>query len=230
MIPNPIGYKLSLSEMKDEIPIDGRTFILIINGSLSGVFSYSESSTATPDDIDVVKPTDILLANSGRYVRQKIGGAVISRSTFYNNADVTFTANMELVVPLNVNQSTSPFITHSTSSNNSRITALKDGIMELSFSGQVFKTGAGLGSLYLYLKKNGTAVTDSSFRVDASNNDARLCFFTIGSSVVAGDYLEIAGKTSSSNFLLDYNSAPLAGVPNVPSVFITATLINNYQS
>jgi hypothetical protein len=234
MIPNPIGYKLSLAEMKDEIPIDNRTFILLggvtINDIVAGIFRYDVTSTATPDDIDVVKPTDILLANPGRYIRQKLGGAVIARGVFYNNADIAFVVGTPLSIPLNVNQSISQFISHNTVTNNSRIIANKDGVMELSISPQVLKGGAGSGSIYFWLKKNGVTVANSGFKISASNNDTRLPFFTMSSTVSATDYLEVAAQATSANFSLDYTSAPLAGVPNIPSIIITAILYNNFPN
>ncbi len=232
--PNSISYKLLISDLKTEIPINNRIFILlggtVINDTVSGIFRYDTTSMLVPDDIDVIKPTDILIGNPGRYIRQKLNGALIARGVFFNDTDITFTIGTPLSLPLNNNQSISQFLSHNVVTNNSRIIANKDGVLELSISPQVFKGGAGAGTIYFWLKKNGTSVANSGFKIDASNNDTKLPFFTMSSLVSATDYLEVVAQVTSSNFSLDYTASPLSGIPNIPSIIITANLYNNFPN
>jgi len=231
--PDLVGYKALLSDLKAEVPLDNRTFVLlggtVINDIVTGLFRYEDSSLATPDDVDVVKPDAILLANPGRYIRQKLAGATIGRALIYNDSSIPFTAGVDLALPLNTNQSISTFISHDPVTNNSRIMANKDGIMELYVSPQVLKGGAGAGTLFFWLKKNGTTVAASGYEIGSSNNDKKLPFFTVSGEVAAGDYFEIFGRSTSANFSLSATAA--AGtVPLVPSIIITAVLYNKYPN
>jgi len=231
--PDLLAYKLTMADLKVEVPIDDRTFLLlggdVINDNINGLFRYEDSSTATPDDIDVIKPDSILLANPGRYIRQKIGGAVIARGTFFNNSDISFTSGVPIAIPMDNNLILSTYISHNTVTNNSRIIANKEGFILLAVSPQILKGGAGSGSMYFYLKKNGSLVANSGFRIDCSNNDTQLPFFTMSASMAATDYLEVWAETTSANFSLDFTAA--AGtVPNVPSFIVNAFLYNNFPS
>ena len=112
-----------------------------------------------------------------------------------------------------------------TGASNSRIIINQTGLYNIQFSAQVDKTGGGTSSAYIWFKKNGTAVTDSSgfITLDAAIQTVE-SWNILANVTTAGDYYEIAYASSSTNFSFPTIAGNnIVGYPASPSIIVTVT-------
>jgi hypothetical protein len=107
--------------------------------------------------------------------------------------------------------------------NNSRITFANTGIYNLQFSAQLFtQTGA---NVYIWLKKNGTNVTDSAGKIGpTANNSYAIAAWNYVDTFNSGSYAEIAYQSDQTNTQFQYIAAT-GNIPAITSIIVTVTQV-----
>ena len=118
-------------------------------------------------------------------------------------------------------------VTLGTGASNSRIIINKTGIYNIQFSAQIDKApvGSSTSSAYIWFKKNGTAVPDSSgfSTLDNAVQDV-LSWNILANVTTAGDYYEIA--YAATHTYVSFPTIPgnvTIGYPASPSIIVTVT-------
>jgi hypothetical protein len=116
----------------------------------------------------------------------------------------------------------------------SRLTVGVDGIWNVQFSLQIKNVSNDGQDFEIWFRKNGTDIDNSNSRFhisarkstgDPSHIIASLNFFV---SLVAGDYVEIVGKVSSTDVSLEHFAAGTSPTrPATPSAIATLTFVSN---
>jgi len=105
----------------------------------------------------------------------------------------------------------------------SRIFVDRPNIYNVQFSAQVHKTSGGVGLVYVWLRKNGTNVPDSTGQIRIQGNDGEtLAAWNYVIQLNAGDYIELMWEVDDTSVELLAEEA--TGIhPSIPSVILTVT-------
>jgi hypothetical protein len=105
----------------------------------------------------------------------------------------------------------------------SRIFVDRPNIYNVQFSAQVHKTSGGVGLVYVWLRKNGTNVPDSTGQIRIQGNDGEtLAAWNYVIQLNAGDYIELMWEVDDTSVELLAEAA--TGIhPSIPSVILTVT-------
>jgi len=105
----------------------------------------------------------------------------------------------------------------------SRILVDRPNIYNVQFSAQVHKTSGGVGLVYVWLRKNGTNVPDSTGQIRIQGNDGEtLAAWNYVIQLNAGDYIELMWEVDDTSVELLAEAA--TGIhPSIPSVILTVT-------
>jgi hypothetical protein len=110
----------------------------------------------------------------------------------------------------------------------SRLTVANAGVYNIQFSVQVDRTtGSGVDTIHIWLKKNGTNVTNSSGTITISGNASQAKTVSSWNYVVdsaANDYYELVWQTSNTAIQL-INVVATGNIPGTPSVIVTVTQV-----
>ena len=105
----------------------------------------------------------------------------------------------------------------------SRIYIDRPNVYNVQFSAQVDKTAGGVGFVWIWLRKNGVNVPDSSGQIRIQGNNAEL---VVGWNYIielnAGDYIELMWEVDNTSVILLAEAAS-AVHPSVPSIILTVT-------
>jgi len=102
-----------------------------------------------------------------------------------------------------------------------RITMSTAGIYNIQFSAQLSQTSGGSANTFIWLKKNGTTVSNTAGDTQvAGNGDKIMAAWNYVVSAAAGDYYELAWAASATSAILDAIAAS-GVVPAIPSVILT---------
>ena len=102
-----------------------------------------------------------------------------------------------------------------------RITIARAGTYNIQFSAQIAKTGAGNDNSYIWLKKNGTNIAETTGITRVSGNGDRImAAWNYLVTAAAGDYYELAWAATDTDVILQA-STPGGVIPAVPSVILT---------
>jgi hypothetical protein len=105
----------------------------------------------------------------------------------------------------------------------SRIYVDRPNIYNVQFSTQLHKTSGGVGGVYIWLRKNGTNVPDSTGQIRIQGNDAEiLAAWNYIIQLNAGDYIELMWEVDDTAVEL-LAEAATAIHPSIPSVILTVT-------
>jgi len=107
---------------------------------------------------------------------------------------------------------------------NSQITADNAGIYNLAFSAQVKRRagGGGAGNIYIWLKKNGSSVADTTTVLTlTNNNDLFVAAWNFFVPLDAGEFVELAWYSTTALIELHYDPIPVVGIPEIPSIIAT---------
>lgn len=105
----------------------------------------------------------------------------------------------------------------------SRIYVDRPNIYNVQFSAQLHKTSGGVGGVYIWLRKNGTNVPDSTGHIRIQGNDAEtLAAWNYIIQLNAGDYIELMWEVDDTAVEL-LAEAATAIHPSIPSVILTVT-------
>lgn len=98
----------------------------------------------------------------------------------------------------------------------------------IQFSAQIDKTAGGVGLVWIWLRKNGVNVPDSTGQIRIQGNNAEiLAAWNYVIELNAGDYIELMWEVDDTSVILLAEVAS-AVHPSVPSVILTVT--NNISS
>jgi hypothetical protein len=105
----------------------------------------------------------------------------------------------------------------------SRIYIDRPNVYNVQFSAQVDKTAGGVGLVWIWLRKNGVNVPDSSGQIRIQGNNAEV---VVGWNYIielnAGDYIELMWEVDDTSVILLADPAS-AVHPSVPSIILTVT-------
>ena len=225
-----------------------------ISGSLSrytGIFISSGSA------ISQSLFSAIIAGNAGTQLNNTTGSVALGRDTAYTGtANYTlYTQNVNVSGSLTVNgnkqynvgsfystasQSGSANVSQSITYNStdissgvsivsgSQITLTNAGTYNIQFSAQVDRiAGSGTDTVNIWLKKNGTNVTNSAGAITISGGAAAAKTIAAWNYIVdaaANDNFELVWQTTDSNIQL-INAAASGNVPDIPSIILTVTQV-----
>jgi hypothetical protein len=152
------------------------------------------------------------------------GNKQFNVGTFYDTTTQSGSANVSQSISYNTTDiSQGVSVTSGT-----RLTVANSGTYNIQFSAQVDRvSGSGTDTVHIWLKKNGTNVTNSAGAITISGGAAAAKTISSWNYVVdaaASDYYEICWQTTDSNIQL-INAAPSGNIPDVPSVIVTVTQV-----
>jgi len=105
----------------------------------------------------------------------------------------------------------------------SRIYVDRANVYNVQFSAQVDKTAGGVALVWIWLRKNGVDVPDSSGQIRIQGNNAEiLAAWNYIIQLNAGDYIELMWEVGDTSVILLAEIAS-AVHPSVPSVILTVT-------
>jgi hypothetical protein len=157
---------------------------------------------------------------------------VQSGSTFFANGNQQFnvgafsslvTQSGSAGVSQSVNFDTTDISSGVSIASNSRITLANSGTYSLTFSAQI-KADGGQDTVWMWLKKNGTNVPNTSTKIVGKNNEETVLTVNYVVDAVATDYYELAWENLNGYGDLLYEVAG-TNYPAIPSVILTVTQV-----
>ncbi len=153
-----------------------------------------------------------------------LGGALGAFGSFYDTTTQSYTSVGLTGQPMTLNTSVSPPTSGVTVVSGSRITFSNPGTYDLQFSAQFQRvSNAGAGeNLWIWLRKNGVDVIDTSTTLTCQSNNP----FIVGAwdflldSVATNDYYELVWYTDNTNIQMVNNTSTPTG-PDIPSLIVT---------
>jgi uncharacterized coiled-coil protein SlyX len=130
------------------------------------------------------------------------GSANVSQSMTYNNTDIS---NGVSIV------------------SNSQITLANNGTYNIQFSAQVL-AGTGADTIWIWLKKNGTNVSNTATKLVLANNEADVAAWNFVVPAVATDYFELVWQNLNGHATL-LTEAASGNYPAIPSIIVTVTQV-----
>jgi len=104
------------------------------------------------------------------------------------------------------------------------IKVLAAGTYDLQFSAQVL-ADTGADTVWIWLKKNGTNVSDTSTKLVLANNEANVAAWNFVVSANANDVFELAWQSSGGHTKL-FSEAAAGNYPAIPSVIATMNRVD----
>jgi len=104
-----------------------------------------------------------------------------------------------------------------------QLTMVNGGVYNIQFSAQLL-ADTGADDVRIWLKKNGTNISNSTGRVTLANNDELMAAWNYVVEANAGDYFELVWESSNGDALILYNAAS-GNYPAVPSIITTVTQV-----
>lgn len=193
-----------------------------ISPNVNDTYSYGGNIWVWNGVAWIVQSTSI--GSTGPIGPTGAGGALGYWGSFWSTEDqIAVTAGTEYQITLN---NTDPDSNGVSISNSSRINFAHSGVYSIIYSVQFVNTGNQIEDVDIWLKKNGSNVADTDSRWSVVASHAGVDGHAIGSvnymlEVNAGDYLELAWKTTHADLSIQYLPAS-APAPAVPSVILTA--------
>jgi hypothetical protein len=210
----------------------------------TGFLIDSGSNTYVEGTLNVSGSTSLtgsLYIKSGSWIPSATGSSLltwnsttgqVAQSTFTNlfSASLSVGAFSSLVtqsgsagVSQSVNFDTTDISSGVSIASNSRITLANSGTYSLTFSAQI-KADGGQDTVWMWLKKNGTNVPNTSTKIVGKNNEETVLTVNYVVDAVATDYYELAWENLNGYGDLLYEVAG-TNYPAIPSVILTVTQV-----
>ena len=137
-----------------------------------------------------------------------------ARSMSFNKTDITN--------GVSISGSTNPFNTYIKTEN--------AGVYDIQFSAQVDKTDSGTDEIWIWLRKNGTNLTDTATSIQLVGNGAHyVAAWNFFVNSAANDYYQLMWYSQDANVRL--HAEPGFGVvPGIPSVIATVNRVDQFLS
>ena len=137
----------------------------------------------------------------------------VPRSMSFNTTDITN--------GVSISGSTSPFNTY--------IKTQNAGVYDIQFSAQLDKTDSGTDEIVIWLRKNGSNLTDTATTVTLVGNNAKnVAAWNWFVNSAANDYYQIIWQSPDTNVRLF--AEPADGHPGIPSVILTVNRVDQFLS
>ena len=216
-------------------------------GSLFGTASWSNNSTTSSYALNggvtqlLAGPNITLSPTNG--LGQVTVSATLSGSTIFNTAtgsygsfyDTTTQTNPVANVPRSMSFDSTDItngvsISGSTNPFNTYIKTQNAGVYNIQFSAQVEKTDSGTDEIVIWLRKNGTDLTDTATTLTLSgNSDKQVAAWNWFVTSAANDYYQIIWFSADTNMRLLAETIS-ATHPGIPSVILTVNRIDQFLS
>jgi len=188
------------------------TSSVIINASVAGGQKALEvtGSVSITGSLSVNGTTIIPSLAAGAFysTQTQSGSANVSQSMTFNNTDITEGVSVN---------------------NNSQLTVANAGTYNIQFSAQIDRvSGSGTDTVYIWLKKNGSVVSNSAGAITVSGAAAAAKAIASWNYVVnanTNDYFELVWQSTDANIQLLAAGAS-GNIPAIPSVIATVTQVN----
>ena len=154
-----------------------------------------------------------------------------SYGSFYSTVTQTNVASTARSMSLNITDiSNGVSISGSTNPYNTYIKTENAGVYNIQFSAQVDKTDSGTDEIWIWIRKNGTNLTDTATSIQLVGNGAHYVtawnFFV---NAAANDYYQLMWYSPDANVRL--HAEPAFGVvPGIPSLIVTANRVDQFLS
>ena len=154
-----------------------------------------------------------------------------SYGSFYSTQTQTNVAGTARSMSLNTTDITNGVsISGSTNPFNTYIKVANAGVYDIQFSAQLDKSDAGKDEIWIWLRKNGTDLTDTATSVQLTGNaDHQVAAWNFFANAAANDYFQLMWYSSDANVRL--HAEPAFGVvPGIPSLIVTANRVDQFLS
>jgi hypothetical protein len=228
------------------------------SGSISNAVSSSYALTASYWSGSILNATSASYAANGG-VTQLLAGANISLSptnglgqvtitstggsggsgntatgsygSFYSTQTQTNVAGTARSMSLNVTDITNGVsVSGSTNPFNTYIKVENPGVYDIQFSAQVDKTDSGTDEIWIWIRKNGTDISDSATSIELVGNGAHyVAAWNFFVNAAANDYFQLMWYSPDANVRLHAESA-FGVVPGIPSLIVTANRVDQFLS
>jgi hypothetical protein len=154
-----------------------------------------------------------------------------SYGSFYSTQIQTNIAGTARSMSLNITDITNGVsISGSTNPFNTYIKTENAGIYNIQFSAQVDKTDSGTDEIWIWLRKNGTDISDSATSIQLVGNGAHyVAAWNFFVNSAANDYYQLMWYSPDANVRL-HAEAGFGVVPGIPSLIVTANRIDQFLS
>jgi hypothetical protein len=207
-----------------------------ITGSLFGTASYASNGGVT----QLLAGSNISLSPTtgvGQVTISSTGGgggfntATGSYGSFYDTTIQTNVAGTARSMSLNTTDITNGVsVSGSTNPFNTYIKTENAGVYDIQFSAQVDKTDSGTDEIWIWLRKNGTDLTDTATSVQLTGNGAHyVAAWNFFVNSAANDYYQLMWYSPDANVRL--HAEPAFGVvPGIPSLIVTVNRVDQFLS
>jgi len=154
-----------------------------------------------------------------------------SYGSFYSTQTQTNVASTARSMSLNTTDiSNGVSISGSTNPYNTYIKVENAGVYDIQFSAQVDKTDSGTDEIWIWLRKNGSDVSDSATSLQLVGNGAHyVAAWNFFVNAAANDYFQLMWYSPDANVRL--HAEPAFGVvPGIPSLIVTANRVDQFLS
>lgn len=188
----------------------------------TGVEIYKEG-TSNPSQLrTLVQGANVSLTQNSNSITidaANVTGTALYYGSFISTLTQTTTGNEQKAMTLN----TTLLSNGISIQNNSRIQVANAGIYNLQFSAQITKTQGGSNeTIYVYLRKNGTNVSDSNTAVTLANNNQFIVLaWNFVESLSANQYLELMWYATDQHIQISKITSPIGVIPDIPSLIVT---------
>jgi len=154
-----------------------------------------------------------------------------SYGSFYSTQTQTNVASTARSMSLNVTDITNGVsISGSTNPFNTYIKVQNPGVYDIQFSAQVDKTDSGTDEIWIWIRKNGTDISDSATSIQLVGNGAHyVAAWNFFVNAAANDYFQLMWYSTDANVRLHAESA-FGVVPGIPSLIVTANRVDQFLS
>ena len=154
-----------------------------------------------------------------------------SYGSFYSTQTQTNVAGTARSMSLNITDITNGVsISGSTNPFNTYIKTQNAGVYDIQFSAQVDKTDSGTDEIWIWLRKNGTDISDSATSIQLVGNGAHyVAAWNFFVNAAANDYFQLMWYSPDANVRLHAESA-FGVVPGIPSLIVTANRVDQFLS
>lgn len=154
-----------------------------------------------------------------------------SYGSFYSTQTQTNVASTARSMSLNTTDiSNGVSVSGSTNPFNTYIKVENAGVYDIQFSAQVDKTDSGTDEIWIWIRKNGTNLTDTATSIQLQGNGAHyVAAWNFFVNAAAGDYFQLMWYSPDANVRLHAESA-FGVVPGIPSLIVTANRVDQFLS
>ena len=168
-----------------------------------------------------------IIYGTASYALNSSGVTGRSYGSFYSTQTQTNVASTARSMSLNTTDITNGVsVSGSASPFNTYIKVANAGVYNIQFSAQVDKTDSGTDEIWIWLRKNGTNISDSATSLQLVGNGSHyVAAWNFFVNAAANDYFQLMWYSSDANVRLHAETA-FGVVPGIPSLIVTANRVD----